>query len=258
MLFFDIAVIIVGREDSMENKNIENFLMSCQDLIECKFLVAEYKLQIMLQELANASEICSLVGECLEQFNREREFAKAFVQDGHGDYMFVLPQEEYKIIALVFCTLMDIDAKKIDFTDFVKRFFGRDENSYASFVNAMIVPFRDLIAEAFGYKVKETAQVPETQTEFETEEVEENQDDEDEEDSDVFDYAQKVAVQILGQLEYARQDDCVEDAKQICRAIVKTANLKDYDVSYALAFALKSCKVKQVKFLVKELYELFD
>lgn len=250
----------------MENKNIENFLVSCQDLIECKFLVAEYKLQKTLQDLANASEICSLVGECLEQFNREREFAKAFVQDGNGDYMFVLPEEEYKIIALVFCTLMDIDAKKIDFTDFVKKFFGKGENPYGNFVEAMIVPFRDLIAEAFGYKLKvEEGEKEEIQPSFnenfnqETyEEDEYDEDEEDEETSDVFEYAQKIAVQILGQLEYTKQDDCVKDAMKICRAIVKTTDLKDYDISVSLAFALKSCKVKQVKFLIKELYELFD
>lgn len=246
----------------MENRNVENFLMSCQDLIECKFLVAEYKLQKMLQDLANASEICSLVGECLEQFNREREFAKAFVQDGHGDYMFVLPNEEYKVISLVFCTLMDIDAKKIDFTDFIKRFFGKEDNAYAHFVESMIVPFRDLIAEAFGYKLKHEDSAPiqeeiQTQTQMNFEDLDDEEDDEDEE-TDVFEYAQKIAVQILSQLEYARQDDSVEDAKQICRAIVKTTSLKDYEISASLAYALKCCKAKQVKFLVKEIYDLFD
>ena len=48
----------------MEN-NIDNFLKSCDELINCKFLVAEYKLQKMLQELANTQEICTLIGECL-------------------------------------------------------------------------------------------------------------------------------------------------------------------------------------------------
>lgn len=246
----------------MENNNVENFLVSCQDLIECKFLVAEYKLQKMLQDLANASEICSLIGECLEQFNREREFAKAYVQDGHGDYMFVLPEEEYKIIALVFCTLMDLDAKKIDFTDFLKRFFGKDENAYANFVKSMIIPFRDLIAEAFGYKMKveENAQVSEQMSfnDYQTEQESDDEEDEDDEITDVFEYAQRIAVQILGQLEYAKQDDNVKDAMKICRAIVKTTDLKDYEISEALIFGLKCCKVKQVKFLVKELSELFD
>lgn len=243
----------------MENNNVEKFLDACQELIDCKFLVAEYKLQKMLQELANASEVCGLIGECLEQFNREREFAKAFIQDGNGDYVFVLPEEEYKIISLVFCTLMDIDAKKIDFTDFIKRFFDKDDNAYKCFVDSMVVPFRNLLAEAFGYAmqvspVEGTAETEENFNEYDNEE----EYDEDEEESDVFRYAQKIAVQILGQLEYVKQDDNVENAIKICRAIVKTADLKDYDVSQSLAFALKICKVKQVKFLVKELYELFD
>ena len=134
----------------MEN-NIDNFLKSCDELINCKFLVAEYKLQKMLQELANTQEICTLIGECLEAFNRDREFSKSFVQDGNGEFMFLLPDEEYKILALVFCTLMDIDAKKIDFTDFVKRFFGNSENPYQEFVKEMILPFKKLIEEAFGY-----------------------------------------------------------------------------------------------------------
>lgn len=246
----------------MENKNIENFLISCQDLIECKFLVAEYKLQKMLQDLANASEVCSLVGECLEQFNREREFSKAYVQDGYGDYKFVLPSEEYKIIGLVFCTLMDIDSKKIDFTDFVKKFFGKNENPYASFVQTMIVPFRDLIAEAFGYNTKVEEVEEKEPIQMSMEEVDEDEedieDDELDEVSDVFEYAQKIAVQIQSQLEFVKQDESVNEAVKICRALVKTTDLKDFDISHSLAFALKCCKIKQVKFLVKELYDLFN
>lgn len=239
----------------MENNNIEKFLNSCDELIGCKFLVAEYKLQKMLQELANAQEICSLIGECLESFNRDREFSKSFVQDGNGEFMFILPDEEFKILALVFCTLVDIDAKKIDFTDFVKRFFG----TYQEFVNTMIIPFRDLIKEAFGFSQEKQLTQNDNAEENETEENE-NYDEEYEdnnEDFDKFDRAQKIAVQILGQLEYARDDYANSMAKQICRAIVKCANQNDEEVMSSLAFALKSAKAKQVKFLVKELCELF-
>lgn len=244
----------------MEKENIEKFLLSCQELIDCKYLVAEYKLQKMLQQLAGTQEICDLVGECLEQFNRDREFSKAFIQDGHGEFMFVLPEEEYKIIALVFCTLVDIDAKKIDFIDFVKRFFGREENPFKSFIDNMIVPFRDLIAEAFGY----TSNQEDSATDDKISEKQEQEDDEtinqldDEEEVDKFVYAQKIAVQILSQLEYAKQDYFVQTAMQICRAIIKTTDMKDIDIAQALVFALKDCKIKQVKFLVKELADLFN
>ena len=238
----------------MENANIEKFLNACDEVINCKFLVAEYKIQKMLQELANTQEICSLIGECLESFNRDREFSKSFVQDGNGEFMFILPDEEYKILALVFCTLVDIDAKKIDLTDFVKRFFGSSENPYKAFVNAMIIPFKSLIVEAFGYLNgdKEEADIEEQDEEYDESEEQE------EVEGDSFERAQKIAVQILSQLEYARNDNANNMAMQICRAIVKTSSMNDLDVARSLAFALRSCKAKQVKFLIKELCEIFE
>ena len=234
----------------MEKQSIEKFLNSCDELINCKFLVAEYKLQKLLQELANAQEVCSLVGECLEQFNRDREFSKSFVQDGNGEFMFLLPEEEYKIIALVFCTLVDIDAKKIDFTDFVKRFFGSYENSYQAFIENMIIPFKNLIADAFGLGENQTIEETEEQEEEETEEID------DEEDK--FIKAQKIAVQILSQLDYAREDYSNQRAAVICRAIVKTSKERDEEITSSLVYALKCCKAKQIKFLVRELCEYFD
>ena len=253
-------------EVKMENQSkYEDFFNSVDELINCKFLVAEYKLQKMLQQLAAAEDVCSLIGECLDQFNRDREFAKAFVQDGQGDFMFVPPEEEYKMLALVFCTLVDIDAKNIEFTDFVKRFFGKDtDNPFKNFVDSMIVPFRNLLAEAFGGEKREN-----TNTEiFAQEELEENDQVQqfnlkeentyqETQGEDKFVRAQKIAVQILSQLEYARNEFANEMAKKICRAIVRTTDIKDLEVTQSLVFALKSCKAKQVKFLVKEIEDLF-
>ncbi len=250
-------------------ENIKNFIQSCDELIACKYLVAEYKIQQMLKQLANASDVCDLVGDCLEQFNRDREFAKAYVQDGHGGFMYVSPQEEYKIIALVFCTLVDIDGKKIDFTDFIKRFFGQCENPFGAFIEQMIVPFRNLIAEAFGYgfqeeeKVQGEAEEDKTEPSFWEEksytydDVPEEEEEYDENESDYV-KAQKLAVQILSQLEFVKQDDVVKQAMQLCRAVVKTTDLADEDVAESLAFGLKNCKIKPAKYLIKELIDLLD
>lgn len=234
----------------MEN-SVQNFLSACDEFIDCKFLVAEYKLQKMLQALSQSEEICSLVGECLEQFNREREFAKAFLQDGHGNLIFERPEEEYKIIALVFCTLVDIENKKIDFVDFIKRFFGREENPFKAFLDTMIVPFKKLIEEAFSYA--------------ENDKDEDHHDDEDDEDEDddkadeeVYEDVQKIAVQILSELQFSRQDNDTQNAITICKAIVKTAKMHDMEVTFSLAIALKSTKVKQIKFYVKEICHLLD
>ena len=173
----------------MIEESVKNFIDACDDLVGCKYLVAEYKIQKLLKDLADSEPVCSLIGECLEQFNRDREFAKAYIQDGNGDFIYISPAEEYKVIALVFCTLVDIDNKKIDFVDFIKRFFGREENPFQSFVMQMIVPFRNLIAEVFGVN-KVTAQInPETEEEeqedsYEQREYDDEESDEDENDND--------------------------------------------------------------------------
>lgn len=233
------------------NKDVENFLNACDELCSCKFLVAEYKIQKMLKALASAQEVCELVGECLEQFNRDREFSKTYVEDANGDFVCVMPEEEYKIIALVFCTLVDMDAKKIDFTDFIKRFFGREKDPYLAFVNTMIVPFRNLIAEAFG-------QTCESESETADEQEEELEEQDEQEEGDKFVLAQKIAVQILSELQFGRQDDATEAVTKICRAIVKTADLKDEDVTESLVDALKFYKVRPIKFMVRELFDIFD
>lgn len=249
-------------------ENIKNFIDSCDELISCKYLVAEYKIQNMLKQLAGAQEICDLIGECLEQFNRDREFAKAYIQDGHGEFIFVMPEEEYKMLALVFCTLVDIDNKKIDFTDFVKRFFGREENPFQSFIDNMIVPFRHLIAEAFGLLEEKQEQEVEEDETVESEDEEEKtysyfdkpDDEEDEEEDEDGDFvkAQKLAVQILTQLEFAKQEDVVKKAMKICRAVIKTTELEDEDVAESLAYALKTLKIKPAKYLIKELIDVLD
>ena len=250
------------------NENVEKFLASMDELISCKYLVAEYKIQKALQDLANCDDACKLIGECLEQFNREREFSKTFIHDGQGDFICSMPEEEYKVIALVFCTLIDIDNKKIDFTDFVKRFFGRDENAFKSFVATMIIPFRNLIAEAFGFPKKNAEGEEIKENSADKEQTEENEeyegneelayDDDEEESEDLFDEAQKLAVQIMSELQFISQNSETEKVDKVCRAIVKTTDLRDEEVTSSLANSLRFYKVKQLKLLMKELYDLFD
>ena len=115
--------------------------------------------------------------------------------------------------------------------------------------------------EAFGYSssMEENSDNNIEEITEEANKVEDENKDEKDEGTyiDKFAQAQKIAVQILSQLEYARADVANNHAMHICRAIVKTSSMNDEDVTSSLAVALKSTKAKQVKFLIKELYELF-
>lgn len=246
----------------MEQEKLKEFFDACDDFISCKFLVAEYKLQRMLQILSQNEEICGLIGECLEQFNRDREFSKAFIQDGQGNLICDMPTDEYKIIAFVFCTLVDMDNKKIDLVDFVKRFYGREENPFQAFIRQMVVPFRNLLAEAFGYKKLALDDEEQEAQEYDYDEDEHEEDDDENEeeplDDDTFKRVQKIAVQIISELQYYNQSQNNADAITVCKAIVKTCDLRDSEITYSLGLALKACKAKQVKFLVREMLELLS
>lgn len=244
----------------MSKDEIERFLSACDELINCKFLVAEYKIAKLLKAIASSSDICDLISECLGSYNRDREFARTYVQDSHGQFVCLMPNDEYKIVALVFCTLADIDNKKIDFTDFVKRFFGRDENPYQSFVETMIIPFKALIAEAFGYKIDTFDEMNLGQDENGANEngQQEYESDDSYKMIDKFEQATKIAVQILAEVEQCRQSIQTEDVYNMASSIIKTANLKDEVVLKALTAALRyvSKHVKPIKFLVNELGDL--
>ena len=247
----------------MNKQEIENFLEACDELIECKFLVAEYKISKLLQSIASSSDICSLISECLESYNRDREFSRTYIQDGRGQFVCMMPTEEYKVVALVFCTLADIDNKKIDFNDFIKRFFGREENPFVNFLQTMIVPFKNLIAEAFGFNSQKVLQNNENNDSLEDKEFDEKEDDDQDYENkkvvDKFETSTKIAVQILSELEELRDSRQVEDAHNIASSIIKTASFKDETILKALTASLKyvSKYVKSIRFLVRDLSDVF-
>lgn len=251
------------------NEQIENFLEVCDEVCTCKFLIAEHKIQKLLATLASTVPVRDLVSECVEQFNRDKEFMRAYLQNEKGDFELVMPEEEYKIIALVFCTLAEIDAGNIEFADFIKRFFSDKEGvaPYDRFVQRMMLPFRNLISEAFGYAKVGIGPAQEARQE------------EDEEDDDkivsfprtkvasaedlskLCEKAQSIAVQILSELDSVRKDDHeIEDLKAICYAIIMASGDQDFDLLRGLACGLRYAykAYKPIKFLAKELYSEVD
>lgn len=248
--------------DNNDAKKIQYFVALCDDLITCKFLVAESKIQKLLVSLAETQPIYELVSDCMEMFNRDREMNKAFVTDGKGRFYAVIPTEEYKIIALVFCTLADIDQKKIDFTDFIKRFFDDEEgvNCYTSFARRMILPFRELIAEAFGLPkryttvLEEEADEKENNTKVEVNEV----DDKDRLYSDCKNIVKDMLIELDENLKH--DDIHIYNFKCVLNEIVKACEDKNFDLVYALSVGAISLGkgVKCVKFLMREFQEVLD
>lgn len=240
--------------EKTDAKKIEYFIALCDDLITCKFLVAESKIQKLLVCLADTQPIYELVSDCMEQFNRDREMNKAFVTDGKGRFLCLMPNEEYKIIALVFCTLADIDQKKIDFTNFIKRFFDDEDgvNCYTSFARRMILPFRDLIAEAFGLPKKYAPKPEEKIKEVEHKDKEDSQE---EENDNIFTDFENLIHDMLIEIEHNEKDhQYVQEFKLILKQLLAAAQRQDLNDFAALAIGARyaSKGIKSVKFLMKE------
>lgn len=241
--------------NNTDAKKIEYFVALCDDLISCKFLVAESKIKKLLVALAETQPIYELVSDCMEMFNRDREMNKSFVTDGKGRFWCVMPTEEYKIIALVFCTLADIDQHKIDFTDFIKRFFDDEEgvNCYTSFARRMILPFRELIAEAFGQAKRygETSEEEPQPEEQETQEIQEN---------NLFDDCKNLAKDMLVEMQenLRFEDKAVSDLKVILTEIQLACDAKNKNLVYALSVGARyaSKGIKCIKFLMREFEEI--
>ncbi len=268
-------------------KAVEKFISICDELITCKFLVAENKIQKLLASLAETPAVYELVSECMEQFNRDREMSKAFVQESKGNFVCHMPNEEFKIISLVFCTLADINAGRIIFMDFVKTYFNDEDglNCFKRFIAVMIIPFRNLIAEAFNYPIIDLNK-SEKQEEIASDDTNIQGKEKHFFDDTLADklvqfptvknsghnlsqakleklceVCQRITVQILDELEgYLRRDSHIDDLKSICYALVMTTSDLDFDETRALALGLKyaSKGVKSIKFLVRELEENLD
>lgn len=137
---------------SLEEKaNINNLIANCNDMINGKFILADYKILSILKNINQSDELLNLLNSCLTNFNFEKEFSKACVKN-LPQKKFSLPEEPEKILAFVVCLLINIKNNEIDLDLLLNEFFknpnGKAEE-YKDFSNMFIVPFRNIIANCF-------------------------------------------------------------------------------------------------------------
>lgn len=131
---------------------IKKFISSCDDMINGKFILADIKILKILNMIANSEPLCKYIQQCMIGFNFEREYGKASVKNRLSGTTFVPPSEHDKLIAMVFCLLVEFDKKHIDFYAFINQNFETltAGGEYNLFAKTLLVPFRDIIANHFG------------------------------------------------------------------------------------------------------------
>ena len=105
----------------------------------------------MLKVIAGSETLLALFKNCLTDFDYLLATKKYLVKNQHlssdkGE--FVLPPNSRELLAFIFSVLVDIDSKRIEFIEFLNKYFfvdGSCSAAYDSFITAMIKPFKNTV-----------------------------------------------------------------------------------------------------------------
>lgn len=146
----------------MEEKNLaqlQEFIAACNDFADGKFILADIKISKILKLISKTPQLYDLIAECMINYDFEKEYQNIKISQENPS--FELPIEAHKVIPFVFCLLVEIDSKKINFNEFLSSQFpyanGQNEE-FLAFSKNVIVPFRDAIANVFDIEIDQQEQ----------------------------------------------------------------------------------------------------
>ncbi len=253
-------------------KDVRACLASCDELINGRFIFAENIISKILQNISDSPEIYGLIAECMKNFNFDREFNRAKVKLPTKDGYFIMPESKAIVLPLVFCILVDIRDKKINFHEFLKNYFTSENISeFENFAQTLILPFKNAIMYCFDIDenksetVKNLEEEGDKQAENNEEQLqdvkEEEPNKEDEEVNQKVDWFTSgvsiVAKQMMDELQFDKkvQSELKSDALYLLNAILNCCEKKDTNnlSAYIVAVEYVFKPIKSLKFLTKEL-----
>lgn len=134
-----------------KREELRLFLEANEDLINSKYILADIKIVNILKTIAQSETLLALFKNSLTDFDYEEAKKRYLVKskyfsDDKGE--FVLPSSARELLAFIFNVLMDIDAKRLDFGEFLNKYFyenGSYSSSFSAFANSMIRPFMNTV-----------------------------------------------------------------------------------------------------------------
>ena len=130
-----------------KKEELDLFLMHAQELVDSKYILADVKIVNLLKSIASSDTLIALFKNCLTDFDYEAAQNKYLVKSPYlssdkGE--FILPPNTKDLLAFTFNVLADFDARRINMTAFLNKYFyvdGSSASGYDAFINAMIKPF---------------------------------------------------------------------------------------------------------------------
>lgn len=232
---------------------IEEFTNSCNEIIDGKFILADMKIANLFKFIDGKTVLCDLFARALNGFNFDKEFAKSKMSNGINGYVFRMPEDNVRIIALVYSLLQDANFKKIDLYSFVNTYFdnahtGNTNLAFNNFCLKVIVPFRDTVISALEDKFEIAPADKNLEPEIINEEV-----------LDKFEKLELIIDQILDSINY--EPKIKEEQKQelyiVLKGLKQAARMRSLSLIGAIAIGLDYLikKVKSAKYFYAELQD---
>lgn len=136
----------------LEQKQLVNFFDACNEMINGRFILSDIKIQNILKSVADSALLYDLFSKALINFNFERELADAKTANRVNGGYFNMPKQRNKILALVFCLLLEVNDKKLNLQEFITDNFFSQQGyniSYSNFSLVILVPFKNAVMQSF-------------------------------------------------------------------------------------------------------------
>lgn len=136
-------------------QQLNRFFQACDKLMNEKYMVADSRIEEILRSIAESRALTDLFSAVTERFDypsAKKIYLKFPASNASFHGRAYLPEDRGEVLAFIFCLLVDIDAGRIKFDDFLLRYFYEDGSytaSFALFSERMLRPFRDIVKECF-------------------------------------------------------------------------------------------------------------
>lgn len=147
---------------------LTDFLNRCEEVKNCKFIMATTKIKDLLKSIVNSAELYELFNTVAANFDYIAAKQKCFVEaEGmYGNSKVVLPDTIGDRLAFIFCLLVEFDRNDINFNAFLQKYYPKDGSYYASyhlFCDEVIGSLEAIICDVFHDILEEPQQaLPET------------------------------------------------------------------------------------------------
>lgn len=136
-------------------EQVLSFLEKCEELKNCKFIMATTKIKDLLKCIVNCPELYRLFETVTKNFDYPAAKSECLISVNDGVLptdCVVLPETVGRRLAFIFCLLVEFDKDTVNFNDFLRLYFPEDGSyfaSYRAFCNIIIKGLQECILQVF-------------------------------------------------------------------------------------------------------------